>query len=69
MTSIYSLEDKPELITQLREFLNLSLERDSISKDLFNRVFLEDSNQEPKYILFLIDNEDLVGVLIGAEIF
>jgi len=67
MVSICSLEERPELIGQLRAFLNLSLERDFISREFFNRVILEDPNQESKYILFAFEKRELVGTLIGVR--
>jgi len=67
MVSIYSLEEKPELINLLRGFLNLSLEREFISNWFFNRVVHGDPNQEPKYILFALDGKNLAASLIGVR--
>lgn len=63
---IYSLSEKELEYEELRLFLNGALERDFITRHMFERVISRDPNFSKDLVYLAYEGEELVGVLIGV---
>ncbi|MCS7374457.1 MAG: GNAT family N-acetyltransferase [archaeon GB-1867-097] len=64
---IVRLAESPEHLDKLQPFLNLYLERDFITKNMFKRVLIDDPNMDYKYVYLAFEGEELIGILIGVR--
>jgi len=64
---IYRLDEKPEHALKLKQFLNLSLERDFITDHMLRRCTVQDPNYTSKLTFLALEKDKLIGLLIGVE--
>jgi len=64
---IVRLAESMEHLDELHPFLNRYLERDFITRHMFNRVLIDDPNMDYKYVYLALENNELIGVLIGVR--
>lgn len=64
---IYTLNERPNYFSQLKCFLNKSLEKDFITDHMVKRCTINDPNYNPELTFLALEKDDLIGVLIGVE--
>ncbi|HID16410.1 MAG TPA: GNAT family N-acetyltransferase [Candidatus Atribacteria bacterium] len=64
---IYTLNEKPNLFSKLKPLLNKSLKNDFITDHMLMRCTFNDPNYNPKLTFLAIEDNELIGVLIGVE--
>jgi len=54
-------------IGELQRFLNLHLSEDAIDDELFNHITRGDPNFNPELVLMAVEDDKILGVLLGVE--
>ena len=56
-----------ERMEDIHHFLNRCLDQDAVDKELFSHITKEDPNFNPELTFIALENDNLIGVLIGVE--
>ena len=64
---IVSLAEEPSWEGEILGLLNRGLERDFIRPVTYRRVVKDDPNSDPNLILLAVEDDELIGVLIGVR--